>query len=428
METIAANYCKKCKIIVLIVFCLLILALTGCGKKKTRGRYHSKELPPPPQYATANRDMAAFSYKLKQRLDEHDVKLKQIEERLKKLEESGKFTSKLVERIQQDQKDQTANILEQLRELNERITKLQEELKSRPHTAPVARTKKQEGTTKKQSVTTGFVNRPPIILKEFSIKQSVQQQGSAKPVQSQIANEKEVTKTSGREAESKAKDKFVFLPAGTVAKGTILSGIYAPIDTAMPMPVALSLDEVPIGPNGASVPLKNCVVFAKASGVLQGTRAILQLVRLSCIMPDGKPVEVEVDGYVTDEDGLPGVKGHLESVPKNVMVSAGIASFLSALTSALAEAETTTVTNSNGDTIKSVTGSTKTYMLSKGAAGFLKPFENYYSRVMRATLPVITAQAGKQVHIFFRKGVVLEGYKLDYLYSRRYSTPFTGLD
>ena len=352
---------------------LCVLAIVGCtGRKEKKAVPESRVQA---QYSVKEREWTAL-------IAEYDKKTKELEKKIADVQEELKALKQL---IQQQQKQPAVS--PEVEQLKKRVENLEKKLTA---LSTVSSKRGKRGAIKPVAV------KPKRVL----VEQKVVREKKPQPV---------------KKPPVKKKSAYVHLPAGAMAKATVLSGVYAPLSTEMPFPVALSLDEAPLGPNGSMVPLKHCVVFAKANGMMQGTRAVLQLVRLSCVLPTGKPLEVPVDGYVTDEDGLPGIKGKVQNVPKNVIVSAGISSFLKAVAEALAEAQTTVSVSSEGTSVRSITGSSAGYALAKGASGFLTPFASYYAKVTASALPVIVAPAGKKVYVFFRKGVTLEGYKLSYL-------------
>jgi conjugal transfer pilus assembly protein TraB len=51
--------------------------------------------------------------------------------------------------------------------------------------------------------------------------------------------------------------------------------------------------------------------LGKAEGNASSERADIQIVRISCVLPNGKAFEQEITGYLVGEDGKQGIPGKL---------------------------------------------------------------------------------------------------------------------
>ena len=95
-----------------------------------------------------------------------------------------------------------------------------------------------------------------------------------------------------------------------MARSVLLTGVDAPVG-GKPFPVLLALKEAFASPNSYQVPLKGCFALGKAEGNASSERADIQIVRMSCVLPDGKAFEQEITGYLVGEDGKQGIPGKL---------------------------------------------------------------------------------------------------------------------
>jgi conjugal transfer pilus assembly protein TraB len=101
-----------------------------------------------------------------------------------------------------------------------------------------------------------------------------------------------------------------YLPGGSMARSVLLTGVDAPVG-GKPFPVLLALTEAFASPNSYQVPLKGCFALGKAEGNASSERADIQIVRMSCVLPDGKAFEQEITGYLVGDDGKQGIPGKL---------------------------------------------------------------------------------------------------------------------
>ena len=111
-------------------------------------------------------------------------------------------------------------------------------------------------------------------------------------------------------AEAPAVRQTSYLPGGSMARSVLLTGVDAPVG-GKPFPVLLALKEAFASPNSYQVPLKGCFALGKAEGNASSERADIQIVRMSCVLPDGKAFEQEITGYLVGEDGKQGIPGKL---------------------------------------------------------------------------------------------------------------------
>ena len=148
-------------------------------------------------------------------------------------------------------------------------------------------------------------------------------------------------------AESPAVRQTSYLPGGSMARSVLLTGVDAPVG-GKPFPVLLALKEAFASPNSYQVPLKGCFALGKAEGNASSERADIQIVRMSCVLPDGKAFEQEITGYLVGEDGKQGIPGKLVDKEGRKIAFAAVAGVGAGLARAFGQQQVTNVVTDSG--------------------------------------------------------------------------------
>ncbi|MEW6409764.1 MAG: TrbI/VirB10 family protein [Nitrospirota bacterium] len=203
-----------------------------------------------------------------------------------------------------------------------------------------------------------------------------------------------------------------YLPSASFTDATLLSGAYAP-HNGEPMPVSLSIDKAFSGPMGSPVPLKGCLAVAKAVGDIGTGRAKIQVEKMSCRWQDGGFFDEKVNGYLTDEDNIFGIKGDVKRYTGEFLKTTGISAFLQGLSQALATAQTTTLAVAGGTggvaTATNITGDVATYTFAEASRQIASKSGEFYAKQADVLIPVVEVKAGKKVHLYIVDGVTLKG-------------------
>ena len=203
---------------------------------------------------------------------------------------------------------------------------------------------------------------------------------------------------------------WVYLPIGSFCQGTLLTGVYAAADANNPLPVLISLDEAFYGPNKSRIPLKGAFVLGKAYGDLVSQRALIQIVAISSVLPNGHAFENEQDlGYVTDESGELGVKGQLIYNTGRQLALSFMGGFVSGGAQAMADSQVTTHRTLQGDTSRDVTGSPGKAAIFSGLAQSAGKLSEYYQKQAEEMVPAIHIKNGAKVFFIVQKGVTING-------------------
>ncbi len=201
--------------------------------------------------------------------------------------------------------------------------------------------------------------------------------------------------------------KTVYLPAGTTLKGRIINSFPAPVGGERFPAVLIELDGYARLPNNYRLDLSRCLVIAKAEGSYVLERAKLETYKLSCILKNGKVIEVSPKGMViSGEDGLEGVKGKFLNVNREQLLTyfggTTISGFFSALQQGQIRRFTTpfgTATDIKNEFLFALYGS---------LAQTWNEFAKFYLEEAKKIVPVVVVQAGIPVYIVFVDGVSLE--------------------
>ena len=220
----------------------------------------------------------------------------------------------------------------------------------------------------------------------------------------------EMAKVGEIRNEEKPERRYVYLPLGSFVKCTLLTGVYAPANENNPLPVLISVDEAFYGPNNSKVPLKGAFAIGKAIGDVVSKRAIIQIVSLSMVLPDGKVFEHEANlGYLADDDGHLGIQGEVIYNTGRQMGLNFLSGFLAGGAEALSQAETSTVVGAYGQASRNVTGDTGRYAMFSGLAKSAEGMSGYYQKQLETMIPAVKIEAGKSVIFVIQKGVQIEG-------------------
>jgi Bacterial conjugation TrbI-like protein len=199
-----------------------------------------------------------------------------------------------------------------------------------------------------------------------------------------------------------------YLPGGSMAYSILLTGVDAPVG-GKPFPVLLALKEAFASPNSYQVPLKGCFALGKAEGNASSERADIQIMRMSCVLPDGKAFEQEITGYLVGEDGKQGIPGKLVDKEGRKIAFAAVAGVGAGLARAFGQQQVTNVVTDSGAITSTVTGDALTFGLASGAQGAATEMQRYFQKQAERLFPVVEIDAGKNVTMVMLSGTRVPG-------------------
>ncbi len=203
------------------------------------------------------------------------------------------------------------------------------------------------------------------------------------------------------------KKRTVYLPPSFV-EADLLNGFAALTTSAgksEPVRALFRIHDLAVLPNDLKADLKGCFVIGEAYGNLADERAHVRLLRLSCIARDGTSVIDEpVKGWVADEDGRAGLRGHVVTKMGAFLTRYLLAGFIEGFGQAYSQSQYTfSVGGGNVVQLAKPSEAAKAG-LGKGIAKMGKGLADFYLQLAKQTLPVIEVGAGKRVTIIFTEG------------------------
>ena len=131
----------------------------------------------------------------------------------------------------------------------------------------------------------------------------------------------------------------LFMPAGSILSGTLITGLDAPTSNQSkqdPFPALLRVKHEAILPNRYRMDIKECFVIASGYGDLSSERAYMRAERISCVKKDGGIIETSMDAYSVGEDGKAGIRGRLVSKNGQLIAMTLLSGFVSGIAQAFA--------------------------------------------------------------------------------------------
>ena len=153
--------------------------------------------------------------------------------------------------------------------------------------------------------------------------------------------------------------------------------------------------------------------MVSGSGDASTARASLRAERLSCILEDGRAIEVPLAGYVVGEDGKPGLHGRVVTKEAEVIAKALRVGMIGALGVGVTGFIANDLTGSNGNVNVSIGGgssasnpnaSTAT-AASQPIGKAFQDISDYYTSLAKEIVPVIEINPLRTVDIVLVRGV-----------------------
>ncbi len=202
-----------------------------------------------------------------------------------------------------------------------------------------------------------------------------------------------------------------YLPV-SFTSGIMLNGLDAPTGgnaQSNPHPVLIRLEDNAVLPNQFRSNVRECFVVAAGYGDIASERAYLRTESLSCIRSDGTTIEARIQGSVSGEDGLLGVRGRLVTKQGQMLANALLAGLLSGIGHGLSSYNTA-VTQSTFGTVSTTEGNQAFRQgVGSGVGKAMDRLANYYIKLAEQTFPIVEVGAGRSVDVVITKGVRIDG-------------------
>lgn len=203
-----------------------------------------------------------------------------------------------------------------------------------------------------------------------------------------------------------------YVPAGSFVRGRLTSGVVAPTSvqaSSNPQPIHIELTNLGNLPRGFKADVKQCFLIGSAYGDLSSERVLMRLETLSCVERKTEEIiELEVDGFVTGEDGANGLRGILVDRTGPAMRSAFVGGFLSGVGNFFGQQQTSVPAMISPGGVASINPLSTQHMLQggagKGVGNAMEKLSDFYIKRAEQLQPVLEVEPGRLVHVVFKKG------------------------
>lgn len=203
-----------------------------------------------------------------------------------------------------------------------------------------------------------------------------------------------------------------FLPAGSFAAATLISGVEAftgGTAQSQPQPLVIRVDANAVLPNSANYQIKGCHVLASVWGDMSSERVFGRLATLTCVDSANRLVlSEEVEGVLVDSDGKNGIRGSLQDRQGAKLARSLLAGFAQGVSSAFGAAQSTTQSTALGMTTALIGSNAAKAGAYNGATMATQQLADFYLKQAEATMPVIAVDAGRKVSVLFTKSKALK--------------------
>lgn len=222
-------------------------------------------------------------------------------------------------------------------------------------------------------------------------------------------------KAEKQTAEAKKKEpKEVFIPAGSIFSGTLMTGLDAPTGTAAkksPFPSLLRIKKEAILPNRYRADVRECFLIASGYGDLSSERVYMRAETISCVRNDGGVIEAPIDMYAVGEDGKAGVRGKLDTKQGQYLAKAMAAGFLDSVASVFTSVPTATISTAADSVVpfqRVFSEESAQSAAIEGAGSAMERLANFYIEMAQSVFPIVQVDAGRQLEFVMTKGTSLK--------------------
>ncbi len=205
------------------------------------------------------------------------------------------------------------------------------------------------------------------------------------------------------------KKGYIYIPSGSYARVTLLTGVDAPAgNRAEPYPVLMKVvGQFQLPNNQAANEPLDCFVLGAAKGNLSTERADIKLEKLSCVWSNSKKkaIDMEIKGWVIDaRDGKLGIKGKLVSRQGEKLAYSVIANIAESAGRIGERSQFTETYNPLGGITTTLTGDVKKAAAYAALEGVGKDLSRWYMQRANEIFPVIEIEAGTPGVIMLMEG------------------------
>lgn len=206
----------------------------------------------------------------------------------------------------------------------------------------------------------------------------------------------------------------VFLPAGSMITGTVITGVNAdisPSTASSPPPIMIRVTEEVLTPGGYYIDLRGCNIIAGVVGSLKDRRGKVRAEVLSCMRDDGKAIEQGLVAFGSGSDGLEGVRGKLVHNADEMLTNTIVAGTLGGFADAIRPQNIPGLQTTPGsDSLFQAPdpGEVTGIAALNGAGDSMERLSEYWIALAEQSLPYIEIQAGRKIDLIVQRGLSLE--------------------
>lgn len=229
-------------------------------------------------------------------------------------------------------------------------------------------------------------------------------------------NSKKITEyVNIKKSSSKNGTPDMYLPAGSILSGTLVTGLDAPTSNQArndPFPALLRVKHEAILPNRYRMDIRECFLIASGYGSLSAERAYMRAERISCVKKDGGVIESSMDAYSVGEDGKAGIRGRIVSKNGQIIGNALLSGFISGVSSAFAPQRVQSYnTNATSGQPQVYQYPSPEYLagqaFSGGVKGAAEQIAEYYLEMAKNIFPIVEIDAGRKIDFIVVRGLSL---------------------
>lgn len=209
-------------------------------------------------------------------------------------------------------------------------------------------------------------------------------------------------------------DKLIttYIPSNTYAPGVLIASMAANTGgnaSADPTPGLIRITDMASLPNEFTSRLRSCRVGVSGFGDLSSERIKMRTTTLSCVLKNGKAIDIPVEGYVDGEDSKAGLKGMVITHSGTMAAKATLAGFVQGIGQiGQAMGQTQTITPLGGVTTTISPDQAITAGVGSGISQAGQTLSQYYLNMLNQISPTIEVAAGRHVTVIFTKGIELK--------------------
>lgn len=230
--------------------------------------------------------------------------------------------------------------------------------------------------------------------------------------QSAISSTNSNKSTSKNGKEEPEKLIVTYIPSNTYVPGVLIASMAANTGgnaNADPTPGLIRLTDMASLPNEFTSKLRSCRVGVSGWGDLSSERIKMRTTTLSCVLKNGKAIDIPIEGYVAGEDSKAGLKGKVINHDGTMTAKATLAGFVQGIGQiGQAVGQTQTITPLGGVTTTVDPSQAVTAGVGAGVSQAGQTLSQYYLNMLTQISPTVEAAAGRHVTVIFTKGVELK--------------------